>query len=206
MIKKERKNNTSRISKFGFFSLFLIFIGILIFIIYKIDYYNFIETTQTKTEIFFENQKNDSNLESDNSISNNNYVGILEIPVIDFKQGFYDITNPNNKVSKNIQIIENSDMPDIENGLLVFAGHSGNGKTAFFKNLYKLEINDKIFIYYNNQKYNYEIINIYNEDKDGDISLNRNLDKFTLVLTTCNQEDKNKQIVVIAELVNITEY
>ena len=39
-------------------------------------------------------------------------------------------------------------MPDKENGNVILAGHSGSGRTAFFKNLYKLETDDEVSIFY----------------------------------------------------------
>lgn len=38
-------------------------------------------------------------------------------------------------------------MPDKENGNVILAGHSGSGRTAFFKNLYKLETDDEVSIF-----------------------------------------------------------
>ena len=82
-----------------------------------------------------------------------NYIGILEIPKIKLQKGFYDINNKKNNVNKNIQVLKNSTMPSENNSVLAIASHSGNGKKAFFKNLYKLEINDQINIYYQNKIY-----------------------------------------------------
>ena len=86
-----------------------------------------------------------------------NYVGVLEIPKINFKRGFLDIKDKNNNVNKNIQVLENSAMPNVNGGLLVIAGHSGSGRVAFFRNLYKLKENDQIYIYYENTKYIYQV-------------------------------------------------
>ena len=58
-------------------------------------------------------------------------------------------------------------MPDVINGVLVMAAHSGTNNNAYFTNLDKLEINDRINIYYNNLKYQYEIIDYYKIEKNG---------------------------------------
>lgn len=134
-----------------------------------------------------------------------NYVGVLEIPKINFKRGFLDIKDKNNNVNKNIQVLENSTMPNINGGLLVIAGHSGSGRVAFFRNLYKLKENDQIYIYYENIKYIYQVQKYYEETKDGDISIDKNSES-TLVLTTCSQTDKNKQIVIVSKLIDKTNY
>ncbi len=140
---------------------------------------------------------------NDNSyhkISNDNYIGILEIPVINLRKGFYNIDNKNNNVNKNIQVLAKSSMPDQENSLLAIAGHSGNGRKSFFKDLDKLSINDEIIIYYNNNEYFYKINNIYEEEKDGTIEIKKD-DYSKLVLTTCNQKNKTKQIIIEAFLI-----
>ena len=134
-----------------------------------------------------------------------NYVGVLEIPKINFKRGFLDIKDKNNNVNKNIQVLENSAMPNVNGGLLVIAGHSGSGRVAFFRNLYKLKENDQIYIYYENTKYIYQVQKYYEETKDGDISIDKNSES-TLVLTTCSQTDKNKQIVIVSKLIDKTNY
>ena len=91
-------------------------------------------------------------------------------------------------------------MPDHENSLLAIAAHSGNGRKSFFKDLDKLSINDEIIIYYNNNEYFYKINNIYEEEKDGTIEIKKD-DYSKLVLTTCNQKDKTKQIIIEAFLI-----
>jgi len=134
-----------------------------------------------------------------------NYIGVLEIPKINFKRGFLDIKDKNNNVNKNIQVLENSTMPNVNGGLLVIAGHSGSGRVAFFRNLYKLKENDQICIYYENIKYIYQVQKYYEETKDGDISIDKNSES-TLVLTTCSQTDKNKQIIIVSKLIDKTDY
>lgn len=211
MIRKEK--NKSRLSIIG---SFLIIGAVSIFSFYNI--YNFyinrteekqvdefinnpiVEDTPTTEEIIEEPK-----VEEEKQVETYNYIGVLEIPNINFKRGFLKISDRNNTVSKNIQVLENSTMPDVDNSLLVIAGHSGSGRTAFFKNLYKLKEKDQIYIYYNNVKYIYEITKSYEEKKDGDIAIDKNSES-TLVLTTCSQTDKNKQIVIISKLINKTNY
>lgn len=134
-----------------------------------------------------------------------NYIGVLEIPKINLKRGFFDIDDKNNHVNKNIEVLQNSDMPNVSNGLLAIAGHSGSGITAYFRNLHKLKVDDHIYIYYDNVKYIYQVVKYYEEDKNGVISIEK-YDVSTLVLTTCSPTDDNKQLVVLAKLINKTEY
>lgn len=136
-----------------------------------------------------------------NQSQSNSYIGVLEIPKISFKRGFYDTYNINNNVNKNIQVIKDSNMPNVEKGNLILAAHSGSGRVAFFKNIYKLNNNDEIFIYFNGKKYKYQVMDKYEVDKNGKVLIHRDKDITALTLTTCSQTDKTKQIVVIAKLV-----
>ena len=77
---------------------------------------------------------------------------------------------------------------------------------AFFKNLYRLEPNDKVYVYYNNIKYIYNVVDIYDEEKNGIISINKSSAASLLILTTCNMVDRTKQIVVVAQLIDKQKY
>ena len=144
--------------------------------------------------------------ESDNNSNTNKtyeyYVGKLEIPKIGFSRGFYDKSSTLNNVKWNIKVLKESDYPDVENGNLIIIGHSGNYSNSYFSNLYKLTHNDLAYIYYKNIKYTYQVVNIYNENKDGDIDIKRNANKNVLTLITCTQNDKYHQTVYILELID----
>ena len=135
-----------------------------------------------------------------NKVINYNYIAYLSIPKINLKQGLVSINSNYNKVSKNVQIIESSDMPNVVNGNLILAAHSGYGYLAFFKNLYKLKIGDEASILYKGYNYNYKIVNIYTVPKTGQVSINRNQNINTLTLITCTKDDDKSQTVYIAEL------
>lgn len=130
------------------------------------------------------------------------HIGVLEIPSINLKRGFYDLSFKQNNVNKNIQVIETSTMPDVSFGNLILAAHSGNSKISYFKNLYKLKIHDIAYIYYNERKYTYQLINIYNEDKDGSISIRRPSNQTNLTLITCDKKNKTLQNIYIFKMVN----
>lgn len=129
------------------------------------------------------------------------YVGYLNIPKIDLKRGFTDINSKYNKVSKNIYVHPSSSYPDTKNGNLILASHSGTSSISFFKNLYKLELGDDVYVNYNNKDYHYKITNIYTDLKDGDISIRRNKNKTSITLITCTKNDKTTQTVYIGELI-----
>lgn len=135
-----------------------------------------------------------------------NYIGVLEIPTINFKKGFLNINDKNNNVDKNIEVLKNSDMPNVANGLLAIAGHSGNSKVGYFNKLSNLKRNDLVYVYYNNIKYTYEITSIERQLKQGYITFTKTNDTKELILTTCDQKDKTKQIVIIAKVINEENY
>ena len=91
-------------------------------------------------------------------------------------------------------------MPDKEKGNVILAGHSGNARTSYFKNLYKLENDDVVSIFYNGYEYKYKVVNHYDVEKTGKVNIVRNAEKTTLTLITC-RHNTNKQIVYICELV-----
>lgn len=131
------------------------------------------------------------------------YLGILEIPKIGFYRGFYNKNSNLNKVKFNLYVLPESTYPDTDKGNLMIAGHSGNYNNSYFKDLYKLDINDTVMVHYNNKKYTYNIVSIYYEEKDGDVRIIRDKEKTVLTLITCTKDSKTLQTIYIAELVNI---
>lgn len=138
--------------------------------------------------------------------SNYNYIGVLEIPKINIKRGFLNIKDKGNNVNKNLQVIKGSDMPNVKNGNLIIAAHSGNSYISYFKNLYKLSNDDVAYVYFNNIKYTYKVAGKYDAEKNGKVTIHRDNKKNTLTLITCSQTDKTKQIVYILELESEENY
>ena len=164
----------------------------------KVD--NYISDSKIKVNIV--------SIDNENTINNeevNNYLGIISIPKINLEQGFYGIDNPMNNVDKNIELISNSNMPDVENGTLILAAHSGNDRVSYFNKLYKLNIDDEIEIIYNKSKYLYKLIDIYEVEKTGSITLHNINNITSLVLVTCSNFNDNLQVVYISRLVNVSE-
>ena len=128
------------------------------------------------------------------------YIAVLKIPSIVLEKGLVSKDSYYNNVNKNIKILDESDMPDEENGNVILAAHSGNGKNAFFKNLNKLEIDNIVSIFYNGYEYKYRMVNTYDVEKTGTVEILRNAQKNTLTLITC-RHNTNKQIVITCELV-----
>ena len=173
-------------------SILLIIYGIFCIVINKHSEFIYKREETNLVNEFFEN--------TEESHAQDKYNMIIEIPTINLKKGIYDYSNSKNNVKYNIEIITEAS-PETENGNIVLAGHSGNGKNAYFQNLSKLNNEDEIFIYYNKKKYTYKIVNIYEIEKTGYADIIRDKSSNTLTLITCNQKDKTKQIVIVANYI-----
>ena len=130
---------------------------------------------------------------------------LLKYPKIGVEKGLCKKGSYCNNVNNNIQILDDADYPDEATGNFILAGHSGNGRAAYFRNVYKLEKDDSISVIYGGFEYKYKIVNIYDIEKTGTANIIRNREKNTLTLVTCRQ-NTNKQIIVISELVERVEY
>lgn len=128
------------------------------------------------------------------------YIGYLEIPKINLKQGMVSKNSRYNNVNYNIQLLGPSNYPDREKGNVIIAGHSGNSYLGFFKNLYKLKVGDEAKITYKGYLYTYKIVNIYNVPKTGKVKVVRDFTKSCLTLITCTPNNaKKEQTVYILE-------
>ena len=145
-------------------------------------------------------ETNEEKQEEIKSTKSLDYVAVLKIPSIGLEKGLVSKDSYYNNVNKNIKILDESDMPDKENGNVILAAHSGNGRTAFFKNLNKLKKDNIVSVFYNGYEYKYKMVNTYDVEKTGTVEIVRNSEKNTLTLITC-RHNTNKQIVVICELV-----
>lgn len=164
----------------------------------------FIEEEHSEENIPQEQPKEEDNKKS--SSPSYNYIAILEIPSIDLKRGLVDYNSRYNNVKYNIQIIEHSQMPNVENSNLILAGHNGTSGVSFFRNLYKLKEDSLIYIYYDGIKYIYKHNNSYDTSKDGKVEIVRNRYKNTITLITCKRGTKDKQTVFIGYLVDKVDY
>lgn len=213
MLKKEKNNNKkgkkSQLLIVG--SLLILIgisvIGIKIFLdvradnledIALVEFYE--EQEKIDNEIPTETEETDNTTEQEKSTNSLDYIAVLKIPSIGLEKGLVAKDSYYNNVNRNIKILDESDMPDQENGNVILAAHSGNGRTAFFKNLDKLQIDDTVSIFYNGYEYKYRMINTYDVEKTGSVEITRNAQKSTLTLITC-RHNTNKQIVIICELV-----
>ena len=217
MIRKEKRNRNQKSRLLIIGSLLLLF-GIVViggkyiynYLSYKEEIKVIDEFLETEVEeitienVIEETPEEPTTKEEQEPIYN--YIAVLEIPTINLKKGLLSIDDKNNNVDKNIEVLQNSDMPNVKNGLLALAGHSGNSKIAFFNKLHKVKKDDLVYIYYNNIKYTYKITSITRQTKQGFVTISRKKDTTELLLTTCDQNDKNKQVVVMASLIDESNY
>lgn len=166
---------------------------------------SYIESTSSK-ETITQVIDTDAEIPINDLPANENYLGVLEIPTINLKNGFYAKESALNTISKNVEILEESDMPNQERGNVILAAHSGTGRYAFFRNLFKLNMGDYAYIYYQGLKYEYEIVKIEYQEKVGTITISELEQDSYLTLTTCDQKDKTKQIVITAKLIKTENY
>lgn len=126
-------------------------------------------------------------------------IGRIIINKLNINNYLYSINSKHNNVDENVTILDGSIEPSNSNSIMFIAAHSGNDNISFFRNLDKLSINDKIILIYNNIKYEYVVTNIWEQDKNGYININKDYDK-QLVLTTCSPNHENKQLIINSKL------
>ena len=164
------------------------------------------ESDALKNFYIHEKKKDDinqvKNIEENQKTSNLEYIAVLKIPKINLEKGLVAKNSKYNNIDYEIEILKESDSPDVINGNVILAAHSGTADVSYFNNLDKLKINDEVVILYNGKTYQYKIINIYDIDKTGKAKINRKNNKSTITLITC-RNGTNKQIVLIGELQNL---
>jgi len=143
---------------------------------------------------------NTSKKENNNTKTTMRYIGTIEISKIKLKKGFVSPGSKYNNIEYNVTILKGFDYPNVKNGNFILAAHSGTRPIAYFKDLYKLKVGDSVVITYDKKTYTYKIVKIYNQKKQGYVTIYRNMNKTTLTLITCTKNDKKSQTVYIAEL------
>lgn len=139
--------------------------------------------------------------EENYTIDYSKYLGVLEIPKIWLKRGFYNVGNRYNDIEYNVTMVDGSNLPDVPNGNLILMAHSGTSYISFFAYLYRLVVGDECYVTYNGNIYHYRIVNIYNVPKNGVVGIERNYNKTTLTMITCTKDNDSMQTVYIAELI-----
>ena len=203
--KEKNKNNLGKSLLLVIGSL-LILLSLFLLFNHTYNSYKDNKKEQEILDTFYEEQEEIKEIIEDNKEDiekvkvDSNYIAVLKIDKINLEKGLYEIGNSLNNVDHNIEILSGSNMPDVENGNLVLASHNGYLKESYFRKLYKLEIHDKVSVFYDCYEYVYEVINTYKVEKTGTVKVIRNNNKTTLTLITCSGD--TEQLVVICELVD----
>ena len=129
------------------------------------------------------------------------YFGVLEIPKIGLKRGFYNTDSKYNNIEYNVTLVKGSQLPDVDNGNLILMAHSGTAYISYFAYLWMLGVGDHAYVTYNGNRYDYQLVDIYNVEKNGVVSVRRNKERTTLTLVTCTLGSDYSQTVYILELV-----
>lgn len=122
------------------------------------------------------------------------------IPKIKLDNPLYHPKSLENTVEKNVMILDGSVFPKNNDYSIIFlAAHSGSGDIAYFNDLDQLSKDDILILQYQNYNYYYKIDSIFEEDKDGDIEINKTSNQ-QLILTTCSKSDLKKQLIINSNL------
>ncbi len=220
MLKRKTKNNNQRKGQLLIVGSFLIIIGIGILGGKIVNNYLDKKQEQDLINDFYEQQEEyvvdvpvmeeelvkeevaEQEEKKETTTPTINYIAVIKIPKIGLEKGLASKGSYWNNVNRNIEILSESDMPDVENGNVILAGHSGNSGVSYFRKLNKLQNDDTVSIVYNGKEYKYKMVNSYEIEKNGYAHIVRNAEKSTLTLITC-KHNTNKQIVVICELVEV---
>ena len=193
-------------------SAFLI-LGSIFLLVYK--YYGLYENhkqEEKSIEIFFqeipqiEQETTEEQVEEESKKESViNYIAVLEIPKISLKRGLVDKNSKYNDVDINIYTLKESVFPNEQaNSHVILASHSGSGYHSYFRKLNNLEMEDKVYLYYENIKYIYEITDRYEVEKTGTVSL-RQTTGSDITLITCIS-GTNKQVVFVGKLIEKENY
>ena len=211
MLKRKEKNSKSQLIKVG---SFLILLGISVITINSIINFINIQNEKDLIKEYYENEEYIVDVpiveetpqeepEEEKKVEKKvevNYIAVIKIPKIGLEKGLASKDCYYNNVNRNIQILTESDMPDVEKGNVILAGHSGNSSVSYFRKLNKLQHNDEVIISYKGKDYVYRMVNSYEIEKNGYAHILRNAEKTTLTLITC-KHNTNKQLIVICELI-----
>lgn len=207
--KKAKKKTTKKSKNPGvliILGLFLLLISTLLYSYNAYEYEKPLLENKILVDDFFEETPKENNKTINQSNSVIQYIAVIEIPTISLKTGLVDLKSSRNDVDKGVQIIDGSQLPNMDNGNLILAAHSGTSNISYFKDLYKLKKGNKIYVYYSGMKYEYVLDNIYNVNKTGEVKIQRNPKRNTLTLITCTKDSNTEQTVYVNYLEKVEQY
>ena len=147
-------------------------------------------------------------------INYDKYLGVLEIPRISLKRGFYGTDSQYNNIQYNVTMVNGSTLPDVVNGNLILMAHSGDAYISYFAYLYKLEIGDTFTVTILDRYMTYRVDQIEVVEPNDLNKLEIYPDKDYITLMTCTPyginthrllvrgvriEDKDKPVYITTE-------
>ena len=132
----------------------------------------------------------------------NKYWGFIEIPKLNLYYGFYNLSDKNNEIKNGIEVMSGSEIPSETGSNIVLVAHSGIGYNILFDRLDVLNLEDEVNLYFNQSKYRYKVKKILNKDKKDVLSLIKSKNN-TLMLITCDKQEKEKNLIVYLELIKL---
>lgn len=135
------------------------------------------------------------------TIDYSKYYGVLEIPRIGLKRGFYNIGSKYNDIQYNVTMANGSTVPSVGYGNLVLMAHSGDSYISYFAYLYRLGVGDECYITINGVVYHYRIDEIFEVSKSGLMVMDWEPSQMTLTLVTCTKDSDTKQTVYVAHYI-----
>ena len=123
---------------------------------------------------------------------------IIKIPEINLEQNIILGSYEMEEINVGVTMFPQSDYPIKKYSNLALAAHNGNTNKSFFKDIYKLEINDLIYIYHNDNIFKYLIIEKKIIFADEVKIITKKYDKRIVTLVTCILSNKKKRLVIIA--------
>ncbi len=124
-------------------------------------------------------------------------IAVLNIPKINISLNIYSFNSKLNNVDKGIEIMKGSTLPEEKGSSTVLVAHSGY-KNKYFDNLDMLVIGDNASLTYQNNIYNYKVINKKKKLKREYLSIIKT-NKNRLTLVTCDKEEPHKNLIVVLE-------
>lgn len=191
--------------------LLLILLGIVMTAIIFINNIKENEKDKKQVEKFINEMNNENDTEivqetfkkSNSTSYTEKYLMAIEIPKIRLKKGIYNKNSEYNSVKYGLQIMKQSNMPDTKYGNVILASHSGSSNISYFDKLDKIEFGDKVYIYYQGDKYIYIIDYVYEQEKNGDVKIIKDKSQTTISLITCKKNSKDKQLVYVGNLIGV---
>lgn len=132
----------------------------------------------------------------------NKYWGFIEIPKLNLYYGFYNLSDKNNEIKNGIEVMSGSEIPSETGSNIVLVAHSGIGYNILFDRLDVLNLEDEVNLYFNQIKYRYKVKKILKKDKKDVLSLIKSKNN-TLMLITCDKQEKEKNLIVYLELIKL---